>query len=141
MRHDSDFRRFAYVVIILGGVLSFATAVTPFYGAGYTLRVDILLIGLLPYVVYGLCTDVVRGWALLIAGALLLGVDLGVKIPWRFLHHDGDSENILYYTSLVLSFVALPLILGLGARREKRWCGEPAKPPEKQKQHGQAPGA
>ena len=138
MRHDSDFRRFAYVVIILGGVLSFATAVTPFYGAGYSLRLDILLIGLLPYVVYGLLTDVVRGWALLIAGALLLGIDLGVKIPWRFLHHDGDSENILYYAALVLSFLVLPVILGIGARREKRWCGEP---PEKPEQHGQAPGA
>jgi hypothetical protein len=138
MHQDSDFRRFAYVIIVLGGVLSFATAVTPFYSAGYTLRLDILLIGLLPYIVYGLCTDVVRGWALLIAGALLLGVDLGVKMPWRFLHHDGDSENILYYTSLVSSFVVLPVILGSGARREKRWRGEP---PAKPEQHGQAPGA
>jgi len=136
MQQDSDFRRFAYVIIILGGILSFAAAVTPFYGAGYTLRVDILLIGLLPYVVYGLCTDVVRGWALLIAGALLLGADLGVKIPWRFLHRDGDTESILYYASLVMSFVVLPLILGIGARREKRWCGEP---PEKTEQHGQSP--
>lgn len=138
MQQGSDFRRFAYVVIVLGGVLSFATAVTPFYGAGYTLRVDILLIGLLPYVVYGLCTDVVRGWTLLIAGALLFGVDLGVKIPWRFLHHDGDSENILYYASLVLSFVVLPVILSLGARREKRWCGEP---PKDSQSHGELPSA
>jgi len=138
MQQDSDFRRFAYVVILLGGILAFATAVTPFYDAGYTLRLDILLIGLLPYVVYGLFTDVVHGWALLIAGALLFGVDLGVKLPWRFLHHDGDTENVLYYASLVLSFVVLPVILGLGARREKRWCGEP---PEKPEQHGQAPGA
>ena len=129
MQQGSDFRRFAYVVIILGGVLSFATAVTPFYGAGYTLRLDVLLIGMLPYVVYGLFTDVVHGWALLTAGALLFGVDLGVKIPWRFLHHDGDTGNVLYYASLVLSFVVLPVILGLGARREKRWCGEPPKDP------------
>lgn len=127
MQQDIDFRRFAYAIIMLGCVLAFATAVTPFYGAGYSLRVDILLIGLLPYVVYGLCTDVVRGWALLIAGALLLGIDLGVEIPWRFLHHDGDTESILYYASLIMSFVVLPVILGLGARREKRWCGEPPK--------------
>ncbi len=132
MRQDTDFRRFAYFVILLGVVLSFATAVTPFYGAGYTLRIDLLLIGLLPYVVYGLFTDVVRGWALLIAGALLLGVDLGVNIRWRFLHHDGDSESILYFASLIMSFVMLPVILGIGARREERWCGEP---PEKPEQH------
>ena len=138
MQHDGDFRQFAYGVIIFGSILSFATAVTPFYGTGYILRVDILLIGLLPYVVYGLFTDVVRGRALLIAGALLLGVDVGVKIPWHFLHHDGDAENILYYASLVSSFVVLPVILGIGARREKRWCGEP---PVKEEQHGQAPGA
>ncbi|HYA38158.1 MAG TPA: hypothetical protein VEI74_07835 [Candidatus Methylomirabilis sp.] len=139
MRHDIDFRRFAYLVIILGGVLSFLIAVTPFYGAGYTLRLDILLMGLLPYVVYGLFTDVVRGWALLIAGALILGIDLGVKIPWRFVHHDGDTENILYYASLVSSFIVLPVILGLGARREKRWCGEP--PEENPGPHGPSPPA
>ena len=138
MRHDIDFRRFAHLVIILGGVLSFITAVTPFYGAGYTLRLDILLMGLLPYVVYGLFTDIVRGWPLLIAGALILGNDLGVKIPWRFVHHDGDTENILYYASLVSSFIVLPVILGLGARWEKRWCGEP---PEKPDPHGPSPAA
>lgn len=138
MRQDIDFRRFAYFIIALGGVMSFAAAIMPFYGAGYTLRLDILLIGLLPYVVYGLFTDVVRGGALLIAGALILGVDLGVKIRWRFLHHNSDAEDILYYISLVLSFVVLPVILGIGARREKRWCGEP---PDKPDPHGQSPAA
>jgi hypothetical protein len=138
MQQNNDFRRFAYAVIVLGGALSFLTAVTPFYRAGYTLRLDILLIGLLPYIVYGLFTDVVRSWPLLVAGALLLGVDLGVKIPWRFLPHDGDSARILYATSLALSVVVLPLILGLGARREKRWCGEP---PEEPASHGDSSSA
>ena len=50
----------------------------------------------------------------------------------------GDGERILYYASLIMSFVVLPVILGLGARREKRWCGEP---PKDSQPHGESPGA
>lgn len=129
MRNDPDFRRFAYLIIGLGVLLTFATAVVPFYTAGDELRVTVLAVGLMPYIVYGLFTDVVRGWPLLIAGALILGIDLGVKIPERFLHYDGYAGNAIYYAPLVSTFVVLPVLLGIGARREKRWCGEPPRDP------------
>ena len=135
MRNDPDFRRFAYLIIGLGGLLTFATAVVPFYNAGDELRVTVLVVGLMPYVVYGLFTDVVRGWPLLIAGALILGIDLGVKIPERFLHYDGYAGNAIYYAPLVSTFVVLPVILGIGARREKRWRGERLSPPKETLPH------
>ncbi len=130
MRNDPDFRRFAYLIIGLGSLLTFATAVVPFYHAGDELRVTVLLVGLMPYIVYGLFTDVVRGWPLPIAGALILGIDLGVKIPERFLHYDGYAGNAIYYAPLVSTFVVLPVLLGIGALREKRWYGEPPQDPQ-----------
>jgi hypothetical protein len=141
MRQDPDFRCFAYLIIALGSVLSFAAAVAPFYDGSYELRVAVLAVGLMPYVVYGLLTDVVRGWPLLIAGTLIFGIDLGVKIPERFVHFDGYAGNAIYYAPLLSTFVIIPLILGIGARREKRWCGERLQPPKESPSHGESPGA
>ena len=123
MRPFHDFRPFAYFIVALGCIVSFAAAVVPFYDAGYKLLVRVLLIGLLPYVVYGLFTDVVHGWPLVVAGALIFGIDVGVKIPERFLCYDGYADGAVYYAPLLASVLAA-VILGIGARRERRWRGE-----------------
>lgn len=123
MEKNIDFRPFAFFVIALGVILAFAAAVVPHYDAGYTLLLSVLLTGLLPYLVYGLFTDIVRGWTLLIVGALLFGVDIGVKIPERFLHYNGYTDNTIYYTPLVSTLIMI-VILAIGARRENRWRGE-----------------
>ena len=119
MRKDLDFRLFAYLVITLGVMLAFAAAATPHYAAGHTLRLDVLFAGLLPYVVYGLFSDLVRGWLLLVTGTLIFGVDLGVKIPERFLHYDGYASGIIYSAPLISTLVAI-VLLGIGVRMEKR---------------------
>ena len=120
MRKDLDFRLFSYLIVALGCALAFAAAVVPHYGAGHTLHVGVLLVGLLPYLVYGALSEVVRGWALAFAGALILAIDLAVKIPERFLRYDGYANDAVYYAPLVSAFVVLPIVLGLGARRARR---------------------
>jgi len=123
MRKGPDFRLFAYLVIALGVMLSFAAAVVPHYDTGYILLLGVASAGLLPYVVYGFFSDLVRGWWLLITGALIFGVDLGVKIPERFLHYDGYASGVIYYAPFISTLAAI-ILLGIGARREKRWQGE-----------------
>jgi len=141
MRKDPDFRCFAYLIIALGSLLTFTAAVVPFYNGSYELHMTVLAVGLLPYIVYGMLSDVVRGWPLLIAGTLVFGIDLGVKIPERFLHFDGYAGNAIYYAPLLSTFVILPLILGIGARLEKRWCGERPEPPKDPQPHAGSPNA
>jgi hypothetical protein len=123
MRENPDFRLFAYLIITLGAMLSFAAAVVPHYDAGYTLLLSVVFAGLLHYVVYGLISDLVRGWLLLITGVLIFGVDLGVKIPERFLHYDSYASGIIYYAPFISTLAAI-VLLGIGARMEKRWRGE-----------------
>jgi hypothetical protein len=125
MRKDPDFRLFAYLVIALGVMLSFAAAVVPHYDTGYILLLGVASAGLLPYVVYGFFSDLVRGWWLLITGALIFGADLGVKIPERFLHYDGYASGVIYYAPFISTLAAI-VLLGIGARMEKRWQGEVA---------------
>jgi len=123
MQQNPDFRWFAWFIIASGAALSFAAAAVPHFATGYRLHLGVLFAGLLPYVVYAGFTDVVRGWALLATGALLLGIDLGVKIPERFLHYDGYASGRIYIASLVMTLVAV-VALGIAARRENRWRGE-----------------
>lgn len=120
MRKDPDFRRLAYLIITLGVMLSFAGAFLPHFTTGHRLNLGALFAGLLPYVVYGLFSDLVRGWILLVTGAFLLGIDLGVKIPERFLYYDGYSSGRIYYASLIVT-LAVIVVLGIAARRERRW--------------------
>lgn len=123
MQQNPDFRWFAWFIIAAGAALSFAAAAVPHFATGYRLHLGVLFAGLLPYVVYGVFSDVVRGWALLAAGALLLGIDLGVKIPERFLDYDAYASGRIYIASLVMTLVAV-VVLGIAARREHRWWGE-----------------
>jgi len=123
MHQNPDFRWFAWFIIASGAALSFAAAAVPHFATGYRLHLGVLFAGLLPYVVYASFNDVVRGWALLATGALLLGIDLGVKIPERFLHYDGYASGRIYIASLVMTLVAV-VVLGIAARRENRWRGE-----------------
>lgn len=126
MDEETDFRPVAWLVIALGTSLSFAVAVVPFYHAGHLLRLDVLLIGLLPYVVLGTFSGIVRGWALLVAGALALGVDVIVKIPERYWHYDGYASGAVFWAPLALAIVVLPVVLVVGARRERAGQGAAA---------------
>lgn len=120
MSEQRDFRPFAYLVVTAGVILAFATAVVPHYTAGHRLLFDVLLIGLLPYLVYGASVTVVRGWPLPVAGALVLGIDAAVKIPERFLRDEVLATSAVYYAPLVSTFVVLPIVFGLSALIAKR---------------------
>ncbi|MEW6332315.1 MAG: hypothetical protein AB1560_12730 [Pseudomonadota bacterium] len=126
MQQNPDFRWFAWFIIASGAMLGFAAAAVPHFDTGYRLDLGVLFAGLLPYVVYAVFSDVVRGWALLATGALLLGIDLGVKIPERFLHYDGYAGGRIYLASLVMTLLAI-VVLGIAARREHRWWGDKEK--------------
>jgi hypothetical protein len=128
MRARTGFRRLAYLVVSLGASLAFAVAIVPFYEAGHRLALDLLLLGLLPYIVYGAFTGVVRGPALAVAGVLLLAIELGVRIPERYVSHDGFADGSVYWAPLAATFVLLPLVLGIGWWRAKRHGGGGAPP-------------
>lgn len=119
MREPYDFRRPAYFFIALGTALSFAAAVVPFFTAGHSLRLGVLLAGLLPYVVYGLLSDLQRGRPLLLVGIFLIAGDLLVKIPERFLRYDGYASGLIYYWPFAAT-LAVVAVLGTAALKTER---------------------
>jgi hypothetical protein len=115
MSNDSDFRPFAYGVIVLGTAAAFAAAVVPHYAAGHRLAADLLFIGLAPYLLYGLFSESLRGWALIIAGVLALGADLALRLPARFLQPESYPADAVYYAPLASAAAVLVLYV-LGRR-------------------------
>ncbi len=114
MNHETDMRPVAYAVIILGCMLSFATAVVPHYTAGHKLMFGLLLGGLVPYVVYGAFTEILKGWVLVAPGVLLLSVDAAVKIPDRVLSAADYPTAAVSYAAIWLVLIVLPLGVGIG---------------------------
>jgi hypothetical protein len=111
-----------YLVITLGAILSLACAAVPHFTAGFTLHLGVLFAGLLPYLVYGVFINLVHGVPLLTAGALLLGIDLVVKIPERFLDYDGYASGLIFFAPILTTLV-LMAVLGILARRDNLWRG------------------
>ena len=112
----------ASIGIVLGSALAFALAVVPFYHAAYQLDTALLLLGLLPYVIYGSFIVLVRGWPLVLTGVLVLGIDVAVKVPAR-LAYGAHYAQIVTDASLITALVVLPLALAAGlaltARRRR----------------------
>lgn len=114
MHPETDFRPAAYALIALGASLAFVAAVVPHYDAGYRLDLPLLLAGLAPYLVYGVLTEFWRNRWLLVAGVVLLALELLLRIPLRLLR-DGYPDTTAHAVPLIAAG-ALALAAALGAR-------------------------
>ena len=102
-------RAIAYSIIVLGVFLSIITAVVPNYTVGYKLLFNVFLFGLVPYVMYGLMTELLRGWLLIVPGLLILAIDLFVKLPERFPNFSEYSNIAVYWDPLFSAFIIIPI--------------------------------
>jgi hypothetical protein len=116
MRTEANLCLATFAIVLAGIAVSAAASVVPHYTAGFQLDVGVLAVGLLPYIVYATLAEVVRGRAALIAGALILALDIAVKIPGRFLHYDGYADGWVYWAPLISTFVILPVVFGVATR-------------------------
>jgi hypothetical protein len=109
--------RFFFAVLALGVALAFLTALVPHYDAGHRLAVDVLMVGLLPYLLYGMSFDYLDGWRLVLPGAAVLALDLAVKLPawWRM--DDGTIPEALYTLPSISSALVIVLVVALAWRR------------------------
>ena len=109
MGMHTNLRSAAYWVIVAGLLLSFVSAVVPFYHAGYKLLYEVMLAGMLPYLVYGIAVPLLRTGPVLVAGFLLLGAHTWLVISERFVAGADYSNGMICYVPLLLSVALLPL--------------------------------
>lgn len=98
----------AYWIVAGGLILALVTAMAPLPTGSYKLSVGFLLLGLIPYVVYGSLTEIVKGWALVTAGTPLLVMDLFARFGLHVTSAAHDNMIPAIYLCLLLTVLILP---------------------------------
>lgn len=98
-------------VIAAGVVLSFVSALAPFFAAGYKLDYVVLLAGLLPYLVYGSAAPVLARGIAVSSGLLLLLAHSALLIGVRGVDAAAYSSGMLHFVPILLAVLMLPLLV------------------------------
>ncbi len=98
----------AYAVIVAGCILALITALAPQPTGAYRLSGTFLALGVLPYVVYGSFTSMLKCCPLIGAGMALLLIDLAARFGAQVIHIDHASAMPAFYLSLVLTVLVIP---------------------------------
>jgi hypothetical protein len=114
MQVDYDLRPIAYVLIVVGCVVALISAVVPNYDAGYKLMFSVFMAGIVPCYVFGCLTDLLRGWALLLPGLVVVAVNVWLMVSQRFLGYDGYANGLIYYGPLLMALVGVPISVAAG---------------------------
>lgn len=118
MTPTRDPRPAAYFIILLGFGEAAAAALVPFYNAGYLLEPGVLIAVLMPFLLYGLFIESLRGPWLLASGVLLLATCLALVIFERYLHYDGYTNGRIYWIPTLTAAIVLPIVYRLGRRQD-----------------------
>lgn len=116
MTTSRDPRPAAYLIILLGLGLAAAASLVPFYHVAYLLEPGILLAVLMPFLLYGLFIESLRGSWLLATGLLLLAANLVLVAFERYLRYDGYADDLIYWVPTLAAVVVLPIAYRLGRR-------------------------
>lgn len=103
-------RTLGYSILLLGIALAFVAAVVPHYETGYRLAGGILLIGLLPYLVYGIAVPLLHKPLTVVVGIVLLIAHASLIISGRFMQAADGSDNLIYIGPMLLALLTLPLV-------------------------------
>ena len=118
MTQTLDYRPAAYLIVLLGLGGAAAASLVPFYTAGYLLEPGVLLAVMMPFLLYGLFIESLRGPWLLASGLLLLVASLALVVPERYLHYNGYTDDMIYWVPTLAAAIVLPIAYGLGRRKD-----------------------
>ena len=111
----------AHWIVIAGCILSTATALAPQPTGAYELSGAFLMLGILPYIVYGSFTEVFKCCPLIGAGIALLLADLVARFGTQIIHTAHASAMPALYLSLILTLLVIPAGAAAGKLASKLW--------------------
>ncbi len=140
MTPTRDPRPAAYFIILLGLGLAGVASMVPFYhDTTYLLKPGILLAVLMPFLLYGLFIENLRGPWLIGTGLLLLAANLVLVASERYVHYvgiasyagyadnlsyyvgianngryAGYADNLIYWVPTLIAVIVLPIAYWLG---------------------------
>jgi hypothetical protein len=115
----------AWMLVAVGAVLTGYVAMTPMVSIGYLLRVDILLLGLLPYAIYIQAAWLSRNALQPVLGALLVASQLWL-LARVDIRPDFSAQDYDFYLWSLLATGGVVLVCGLSSWRRMRSGDTPA---------------
>ena len=119
MTTTQDPRPAAYLIILFGAAIATAGSLVPFYNAGYLLEPGVLTAVLMPFVLYGLFIESLRGPWLLASGLLLLAASLALVVSERYLHYNGYADDTIYWVPTLTAAIMLPIAYWRRRRKDE----------------------
>lgn len=102
MNIKSYLQNLIYLVNAIGCILALTTAVVPHYGH-HKLWFSVLAVGLLPYLVFFVATQINAHKTFIVAGLAMLCVDSAVKMVERLISFDHYANGLIYYVPLMVT--------------------------------------
>jgi len=95
-----------WIITLYGIILSFISAFTPFFVAGYLFKGDIFLAGLFPYLIYAIAVPLLPGTITTTIGTTLAAVHTSLVVAVRFLEF---SNSLIYTIPIIMAILLIPL--------------------------------
>ncbi len=102
------YRRYTYMIIIAGILLSIIISILPHYNQSHRLVLDVLLLGLLPYVLYSLFIALEIKRFTVLAGLIILSADIFFRLPAWWNMQTRTIPDQLYYIPVITSIMIIP---------------------------------
>ena len=97
-----------WAILLYGGFLSFVSAFTPHFVAGYQFQLELLLAGFIPYLVYGIAVPLLPGRLTTAVGIVLAVLHTGLVVAVRLL---GAGEALMNTVPVILAVLVVPLVV------------------------------
>ena len=96
-----------YLIILIGLMLSVVSAVIPHFNVGYKFTGSLLVVGMLPYMVYGIAVPLLHNMLTTAVGIIVVIAHLWLVI---YLRINADySNDLIYYAPIAASLLLMPL--------------------------------
>ena len=113
-------RNVAYLVVILGIMLSFVTSFVPHAPGAFKISWGLFFWSLLPYLAYLYITDMLDGVELMTPGVFVLVVDFYTELHLYAFPGTSTDNVIIAYLPLWLTVLVLPLGWAVGRQLTKK---------------------
>ena len=116
MHQQTHANKMGYLVIIIGVLLSFVSALVPHFDAGYRVLFLVFVTGMLPYTIYGIAVPLIRGPLVSAVGVLIVIAHTLLVFNQRFAGNIDYSDGLIYIGPIGIAVAAVPLAV-LAMRR------------------------
>jgi len=99
-----------FAVVLLGCLLSFLSSFHDQYAEGFYIDVGVIMMGLVPYLIFGMSVYLRQGPLSTILGIVLLAVHMWMVYTQHFVF-GGRADTLLLSGPPILGIILLPLLL------------------------------